>query len=56
MSGAFPAAAESFEDPTAAGYCSFRIQTEAAVAGGCEDLHRAVQKIADENRPVGLAF
>jgi hypothetical protein len=42
----------SFEDPTAAGHCLFRVQTEATVAGGCEDLHRAVQKIADEDRPV----
>jgi hypothetical protein len=48
----FPFGGGSFEDPTAAGHRLFRIEAEATVAGGGEDLHRAVQKIADEDRPV----
>lgn len=51
-----PAVRGLFEDPAAGGRRLVRVQAEAAVARGGEDLHRAVQEVADEDRPLAAAL
>lgn len=48
----FPFISRPPENPTATGHCLFRGQAGVAVAAGIKNLHRAVQQISDEDRPV----